>query len=326
MNCLIIGGGSIGKRHIRNLQQLGYTNIACLKRSYDSVFETENKVKVITAPEAVDSFKPDVVFICTPTSLHTEGIAIAARSNAAIFMEKPLIHNEQALKEATALLQNYPQTFFIGFMLRYHPMIKEIQSLLWQHTLGAVYCARFEFGSYLPYWHPWEDHTTGYAARKELGGGVINTITHEMDLVLSLFGIPETISCTAANFGKLNIDVEEIAEAVFAYPDKLVTIHVDYLQKDYDRQIKILCDEGSIVWNWHENRIAIKKHNEEIRYFELKDFDVNQLYLDELIDFMALAANKKTHHPLDFNYAVENTKMLLHMHASVETGRKVEIK
>jgi predicted dehydrogenase len=205
-------------------------------------------------------------------------------------------------------------------MLRFHPLVQKIKAIIDSKELGPVYSARFEFGSYLPDWHPWEDHRTSYASRKELGGGVINTITHELDLIQYYFGEPISVQCTKATFGKLSIETEEIAEACFEYKDKLVTLHLDYLQKDYDRNIKILCDEGKIVWNWHENLVRVTRHKGEERMYTLKDFDVNQLYIDELKDFIGLikSSNSSVKHPLDFAHAQTNTSLMLLMHTAAE--------
>jgi predicted dehydrogenase len=318
MKFLIIGGGSIGKRHIKNLQFLGYKEIACLKREPDQIFEKEFGIKVFCNGDDLDIFVPDVVVVCTPTSLHVDGIRIAKKYGCAIFMEKPLIHSEKLLNEAQDLMKNYENVFFIGFMLRFHPLIEKIKSIIDQEGLGKVFGARFEFGSFLPNWHPWEDHRAGYAANSNLGGGVINTITHELDLALFLFGLPNKIQCAAANFGKLGIDVEELAEAIFQYDDKVVTLHVDYLQKDYDRNIKIWFDEGSIHWNWHDNKVVVKKHPNIIENFELDDFDVNKLYLDEMKSFISLIENHQLKHSLDFDYAKNQTNVLLKMHESIK--------
>jgi predicted dehydrogenase len=311
---LVIGGGSIGKRHIRNLKALGYGEVACLKRTQDPSFAEEMGVEVLTNIEGCLDFAPDAVIICTPTSLHLDGIDIAMRCKAHIFMEKPLIHDRVALDQAIERMHGYDKVFFIGFMLRFHPLIQVVKEWVDGKQLGNVWGARFEFGSFLPYWHPWEDHRTGYAGRKDLGGGVINTITHELDLVLYLFGSPASIKCSKMNVGKLDIDVEEIAEAHFIYADKLISLHVDYLQKDYDRNIKIWLDEGVIKWNWHENKVSIKKHKGDLTEVPLVDFDVNQLYLDELEAFIQLCATNQKNHSLDFTYAVSNTEAMLAMH------------
>jgi len=321
---LIEGGGSIGKRHINNLHKLGFSNLYCLKRNPDINFEKEFNVKVITDYNQL-SHKPFAVFICNPTSLHISSLEKAVKNNAHVFMEKPLTYNRKEWKKAKTLLTNYNQTFFIGFMLRYHPLVKEIHNIIRNEKLGKVFSARFEFGSYLPYWHPYEDYHISYAARKELGGGVIHTITHELDLILHYFGIPNEVSAHKMNLNKLQIDVEEIFEGTFIYEDKIVTLHLDYLQKDYDRRISILFDEGSLRWNWHENMIVIKKHKKTEKKIKLENFDVNKLYIDELIDFFKIIEKKETK-KLDKETALINSDLALRLHEAAETKKNVPIK
>jgi predicted dehydrogenase len=326
MRFLILGGGSIGKRHIKNLQLLGYSDIFCLKRKKDQDFENRMGVQTITSISELGSLKVDAVFVCTPTSLHLSGMEIAQKLDAAIFMEKPLVPTKENLQNAKKNLLEHNKVFFIGFMIRYHPLVKKIKEIIDSNILGNVYCARLEFGSYLPFWHPWEDHKTGYAALKNLGGGVINTITHELDLIQYFFGIPQSVICDSKNLKKLGIEVEEIAEAIFGFDDKMVTLHLDYLQKEYDRRIKILCDEGKIIWNWHDNKVVVKKYKEnEVEYPAPNEFDVNQLYIDELKDFIDIIQNQDLEHPLNLNHAISNTELFLDMHTSASTGQKVMV-
>lgn len=320
---LVIGGGSIGRRHIKNLQSLGYKNISCLKRKYDEEFEKQWNVRVVTKyPENEDM---EAVFVCTPTSLHVDALEKAVTCQAHIFMEKPLIHDRKELAKAESLLKDYDKVFFIGFMLRYHPLVKKIKDIIDSEELGKVYSARFEFGSYLPYWHPYEDYKISYASRKELGGGVILTISHELDLIQYYFGEPAEITGVKRNLAKLNINTEEVYEGIFNYPDKVVSLHLDYLQKDYNRCIKILCDEGKIEWNWHDNYILIKPHKKEEKRIHLDNFDVNELYVEEIKDFFQLINNEQTTHSLDASHALRNTKILFSMHEAADKNQTIKL-
>lgn len=326
MTFLILGGGSVGRRHIANLKRLGYSSIFCLKRKPDSSFEEHHQVKVVTSIDELEGMRIDAVLVCTPTALHVEGMAVAQKLSAAIFLEKPLTHSLEQLKRAIQVEAARAHTFFIGFMLRYHPLVIKIKQILDTGVLGDVYSARFEFGSYLPYWHPWEDHKTSYAAREDLGGGVVNTITHELDLAQYFFGEPLSVSASTANFSKLGIDVEEIAEVILNYPDKIVSLHLDYLQKDYDRNIKILCDDGKLVWDWHENKVHVLRHKAAPEIVGLPStFEANNLYVSELQDFIRLVKGKVRRHPLDFTHAVANALTMLTIHESVRQERKIAI-
>src|SRR5690606_23850277 len=199
------------------------------------------------------------------------------------------------LQMATASWMKTDKTFLIGFMLRYHPLVAQLKNLIDTKVLGTAYSARFEFGSYLPYWHPWEDYHASYASKRSLGGGVIRTITHELDLVQYFFGSPISVYANAMNFGKLGIEVEELSECILEYNDKVVTIHLDYLQKDYGRNITVLCDEGKLVWDWHSAKIRILKHKDQAKEIGMTpNFDINDLYVSELRDFIHLVESKTT--------------------------------
>ncbi len=326
MRILVVGGGSIGKRHIRNLKELGYRNIVCLKRVLDPKFANEYNVQVIADYSEISDKPPEVVFICTPTSMHLEGLRFAVSINAHVFMEKPLIDSHKALSDCKNILETYENVFYIGFMLRCHPLIKKIRSILSTGYLGEVYNARFEFGSYLPFWHPYEDYKISYAARRELGGGVINTITHELDLINYFFGVPERITCRALNLNLLKIDVEEQCEAIFDYRDKQVTLHLDYLQKEYDRKIQILGTDGRLSWNWHDSFLELKIFQKEAeRFHEPKSYDVNQLYMDETQKFFWLIDNHKSTHSMDQKEAITNAELMLAMHDSYNSNKTVKV-
>lgn len=322
---VVIGGGSIGKRHINNLHKLGFVNVYCLKRFRDAKFESENDVRVITSEREFITLNPFIVFIATPTSIHIDGLELAIKVNAHIFMEKPFISNAVKLNRAKNLLAKYEKVFMIGYMLRFHPLVIQIKKIIDDKEIGKVISARFEFGSYLPFWHPNEDYRFSYAARKELGGGVLNTISHELDLIYYFFGLPNSVFSNKLNTGILNIDVEDLFEGVLIYQDKLISLHLDYLQKDYDRRIAVICENGKLTWNWHDNEVILNKFEDINKVIPLKNFDINELYINEIRHFLTLIEKNNICHSLDYDYAIKNTYLLLDLHNSAEIGKKLKI-
>lgn len=321
MKILVIGAGSIGKRHIKNLQKLNYKKIDCLEINNPELIQTKFKINTYTSYSELGPY--DCVFICTPTSLHNEGLRYAVDNNCAIFMEKPLIHSSQGLNEARNILRKNNNIFFIGFMMRFHKAIIKIKEIIENNTIGKILSSRLEFGYYLPYWHPDENYHKSYAAIKNMGGGVINTINHEIDLMQYFFGSPKFVYCIKKNFKLLNIEVEELCESCFEYDDKIVSIALDYLQKDYHRSIKIVGSEGVITWKWKNNYIMIKRYERKnIKIRTYKKFDVNQLYISELKHFMSLVENNTIKHSLDSKHAFMNTELLFLMHQSSTDGTR----
>jgi predicted dehydrogenase len=321
MKHLIMGGGSIGKRHLKNLHFIGERELFCYKRQFDSTFEEEFACRVITTFEEVKEIKPDVIYICNPTSLHHQGIEWAQEIGCHVFMEKPLTHDFGILRLISQKWKN-DHVFFIGFVLRYHPLLIKLKEKLEEKSIGEIFYSRFEFGSYLPDWHPGEDFRSSYAGVKSLGGGVINTVSHELDLMLHLFGEPKSVVAAKANLHLLQIETEEIAEAIFEYHWGLATLHLDFLQKKYDRHLRITCTKGELLLNWQENKLTIKRDN-EVEVIQVKS-DINQLYINELKDFFELIKSESLNHSLDFKNAVTHTKWMLLIHQSAEKKRQWE--
>jgi len=312
MRILIVGSGSIAKRHLNNLKLLGYNDIFVLKREYDKQFESINDVKVITNYDSDKLSNFDCIFICTPTSIHIEALEFANKNNLHVFMEKPMVHDLNSLNKSKNIWTLNNRVFLIGYMLRFHPAIKYIYDLVHSKKFEQVYSARFEFGSYLPNWHPNENYKESYASIKEQGGGVVRTISHELDLVQYFFGNPKEIKTINLNTGKLEINVEEISENILSYNDKIVTIHLDLLQKKYHRSISILSTEGRIDWNWDTNEIRITTIGNDVEIISFaKDFELNSLYINELKYFFYLIKNNIINHTLDFNHAIKNTELML---------------
>lgn len=322
MRHLVLGGGSIGSRHLQNLKQLGYSDLFCLKRKKDAAFQEQFSSTVITTTEEAIEINPDTIIICTPTHLHMEGVNLAVECGAHIFMEKPLTHRRDQLRTIRSLI-NREKVFFIGFMLRYHPAIKKIKALVSNCVIGEVFYAELQFGSFLPAWHPEEEYRDSYAANLDMGGGVLNTISHEIDLVQLLFGSPETLVTLNRNLGRLGINAEELSDSMLAYPDKTISVHLDFLQKEYSRYIRIYGDMGTISWDWNNGSVVLAKEGCDVETIDAP-VELNQLYIDEMADFIEIIKGGAIPDKLGLDHAITNAQLLAAMHTSGSTKSIME--
>ena len=100
---------------------------------------------------------------------------------------------------------------------------------------GNILSVQAEIGEYLPNWHRYEDYRQMYAAREDLGGGVILSQIHEMDLIYWFFGLPENDLLPGGKLSKLEIDVEDTASSLMQYEGSFgrfpITFHQDFLQR-----------------------------------------------------------------------------------------------
>jgi predicted dehydrogenase len=225
---LIAGLGAIGQRHARNLRLLFGAGLELLafRQRRESFVVTEllarddqHDVEAalgITAFQDLDralAARPDAVFVCTPSSQHLEIAQRAANAGCHLFIEKPLSHTLLGVEELRQTVAAKGLVAMVGCQWRYHPCVLWLRDLLQAGTLGELLRAEIDYAEYLPDWHPYEDYRTSYAARADLGGGVVLTQIHDYDLAWWLFGAPRTVRAAGGHQSALEIDVEDTIEA-----------------------------------------------------------------------------------------------------------------
>lgn len=290
---LIVGGGSIGERHIGNLQSLGYSNIYVLRtRNLPFRLLDAKTVNQIFTWEEAESIKPKASFICTPTSLHLEQAIKSAEIGSHIFIEKPISHNLLNISKLKELVETKNLFCFIGYMMRYHPLIKQMKEIIEAKTYGNLLSFHSHWGEYLPDWHPWEDYREGYAARKELGGGAALTLSHDLDLMFWLSDSNLKRHYMISN-KKSQLEVTAEAGADFLLELENGTtghVHLNYFQRPSQRQTTLIFDTATLHFDYYLSSLEIKT-KESIQKTEDPNFDRNQLFISELQDFFMKCDN-----------------------------------
>lgn len=281
---LIIGFGSIGKRHYRNLSLLGYDNISVFDPSEEafSDFSGVKRLKKIDQAE-LKNFK--VSFICSPNDCHIKHALSCTKTGHHIFIEKPLSHNLSGIKRLERIVRNKSLTNMVACNRRFHPCLSFIKDFLDQNGLGKIYSIHHEFGYYLPYWRPEQDYRKNYAAKKMKGGGVILDDIHEFDLLFWLNDFSPVIDSKFIyeKVSDLEIETEDICIAGFKFKNKVLgSVRCDYLQKRENINCKIVGEKGDLEWNIAENIVWLKNGKGSENLFHLETYDSNGNYLTQL--------------------------------------------
>ena len=313
----IIGRGSIGTRHIKNLKRLSYDNIVAYSqhpdKKKDEYFLKHFNINTFYDLDSLSEYKPDIFIIANPTSEHVKMAKIAIDLGAHIVMEKPISDNLLKVDEIKELLNINNLHFFLANNLRFHPAIKKIKSMIDNHDFGEIYFARLMVGQYLPDWHPSENYRNSYSAKRKLGGGVVLTLQHEIDYAYWLFGRFKTIKSFTKKISSLHIDVEAIASIIIeTEAGSLIEIHLDYLQRPAKRSFSLQGSNGSIDYVFGDDSLLFydfdQQKSKEI--LDLKNYDNNQMYIDELDYFIkCICKEKKTNDSLDEAIYVLNSCM-----------------
>jgi predicted dehydrogenase len=301
---IIIGFGSIGRRHYNNLLRLGYHNVSVFDQADDvfAGFANVERVEHLNS-EVLKNF--EIAFICSPNNLHVKHAIMCVQVGCQIFIEKPLSHN---LQDVDKLISNIKEKEIIGMVacnMRFHPCLKFIKEYINKGRLGKVYSINNEFGYYLPYWRPQQDYSKNYAAKRKTGGGIILDDIHEFDLLMWLNNF-EKIAETRFLFdksGKLKIETEDNCLATFKFKNRVLgLVKCDYLQQAYSRKCKIVGERGNLEWDFKENIVWLNTKDKSINIFSAIKFDFNQVYLDEVSYFFrCLAEEKETFNNLELS-------------------------
>ena len=285
---LIAGAGSIAKRHIRNLYTLGYRNLAVYNRSPEALVSLVDEYNVqafVDYEQSLDTFRPSVVFICTPTAFHIAHASLALKSGAHLFIEKPLSHSLEGVDALAKDIQASAAVIQVAYPLRFHPALQQIKALLDDNAIGHLWWARAEFGQYLPDWRPQRDYRQSYTARKALGGGIILDMSHELDYVLWLLGNPVELVCMGGTVSDLDVDVEDCVTMLLRFENGAqADIHVDCIQRVYSRICKIVGARGTIEWQLRQPSVRLCTPEAE-REIPCPLDDLNAIYQAQVAHF-----------------------------------------
>lgn len=241
MNVLIVGLGSIAKKHIDALKKVTKeVKFYALRSGSDS----EKVDGVIDIHYVNDNLEVDFVMITNPTAFHAAAIKQVVDLKKPMFIEKPPFHNLDDADSCLKLVKQKGIMTYTAFNLRFLDCLKYLK----QHVILSevqevnVYC-----GSYLPNWRTNTDYKKNYSANAAMGGGVHLDLIHELDYVLWIFGKPVEVRSVLRSCSKLEIQAVDYANYVLVYQGFVVNVVLNYYRKDTKRSCEIVFDCGT--WN-----------------------------------------------------------------------------
>lgn len=289
MKVLVIGYGSIGKRHIGNLSSLPNLEILVYTNRRIDQFLKKKKCRIFNSLERCLEEKPQIALITNVTSLHVKTAVRLAKSGVDIFIEKPLSHSMKGIKELSNIIKKKKLITLIGCNLRFHPCIRKINEMISNKEIGRVISVLVENGSFLPDWHQYEDYRNSYASRKDMGGGAVLTNIHEIDYLYWFFGSVKEVFSVTGKFSDLDIDVEDFASILLRFRNNIIAeIHLDYFQTPSFRSCKIIGTKGTIYWDSEINAVKVYniRNGRWIQKLKLKNYDNNSMYIEEMNYFI----------------------------------------
>ena len=326
---LVVGCGSIGRRHISNFKAAGIEDIAGVDMRWERLSQARQlglSAVYEDYRKALEADRFDAVVIAVPPHLHTKIAIAAAEQGCHLFIEKPLADSTEGCDTLMEICQRKGLVCLVGYGYRFIPSIIMVKEMLNSERIGRVLSARLEFSSYLPDWHPWEDYREFYMAKKEQGGGALLDESHGVDLLRWFLGEVKTVHAVVDHVSGLEITSDDLASLLLRFESGvLAEAHFDLLGRAPRIQLELIGSSGTILWDRIDHKVQLyDPERKRWETYNFTDADYLSMYVHEAEHFVACVRGDAQ--PLvDLSDARKTLEVLLAAFESSESRRTIDL-
>jgi predicted dehydrogenase len=249
---LIVGLGSIGKRHLVLARRfLPQADIRILRHQFSTDLPCEANGVFFNISDAL-AFSPQAAVIANPASFHMESATALIKTGCHLLIEKPLSNHPANIERFFKSVETCEAVTLVGYNLRFLSALKYFKQFIEEGELGKILSVRSEAGNHLPSWRPGTDYRQGVSAQKILGGGVLLELSHELDYLRWIFGEITWVSGWTGQLSDLELDVEDTANLILGIGEVkpiLCSLNLDFVRHDPVRSCTVIGELGSLRWN-----------------------------------------------------------------------------
>jgi predicted dehydrogenase len=260
---LIVGLGSIGKRHLRLARELlPSADIRVLRHQASNEVPEYANGSFSSIEEAL-AFAPQIAVIASPAPFHVATAQELAEFGVHLLIEKPLSASLSGVMQLLETCEKQGVVILTGYNLRFLPSLQRYRDLLRGNVVGKVLSVRCEIGQYLPSWRPESDYRQGVSARQELGGGALLELSHELDYLGWIFGEVDWVKASLSRQSSLEIDVEDTAHLTLGFTPAsdgrqlTCIVNLDFIRHDTTRLCTAIGEKGSLRWNGLTGEVSL---------------------------------------------------------------------
>jgi predicted dehydrogenase len=329
---LIVGSGSVGRRHARNLSALG-CRISCMDPRQDRREELARETPVVKAHATMDTALNgaglDGVVVGSPTVFHVEQSTAALNAGLPVLLEKPVaigLGEAEALSRAVREAPGGAHRLLMGYTWRWWPPLARVRELLAQGAIGRLLHVQFHMSAHLADWHPWERYQDFFMASRALGGGALLDESHWIDLMLWLVGKPDWVMGEVGRISGLEIETDDNVDILAGLVDgPRVTLHLDLYGRPHEKSMRFEGSEGTLLWSDDPNRIAIGRGSAKEWQEQTFVCERNEMFLAVAKEFLDVISGAPPR-TCTLKDGVEALRVIEAVRRSSEQGRRVALK
>tara|TARA_B100001245_G_scaffold60479_1_gene41748 strand:+ start:2210 stop:3094 length:885 start_codon:yes stop_codon:yes gene_type:complete len=284
----IIGLGKWGKNLLREFSNVSCVtkchtrgnqkNIIWLRRNYPKVVHTTSIRDILTDKNI------DAVAISTPINSHFKIAKNALESGKHVFVEKPMASSVIEAKQLIKIAKSKNLNLFVGHVFLHNEIFKKIKKIDRQESITYAHFAWKKFGTFD------EDIFK-------------NLLSHDISLILALFGSPNRIRLTN-NVGFITTSDRISLELNFTRNRKC-EVSIDRISPHKEKSVTFLTKKNLFVWNDDELLRFDKRSQSFKKIYQSKN---TPLHL-ECKKFIANISSKKVSYDSSF-LALNVTRIL----------------
>jgi predicted dehydrogenase len=295
MNVLIVGGGSIGERHLRCFQQTGACQVALCEpldeRRARLVAEYNLQQAFASLDQAVEQ-SWDAAVICTPANLHVDHALRLAPQTGAFLIEKPLSTKLDDVAKLEDVARQKPLE--VAYVYRAHPAVHAVRRLLAEGQIGQLRQVVASSGQHFPTFRPayreiyYRDRATG-------GGAVQDAATHMFDAVQHIGGRFAWVWCDYGHQVLPGVEVEDTVHLAGRLDggQVMVSVTLNQFQAPNETWLQLNGDQGSLRIHFHEHRYGLLRHGDAAwQWSEPLVHERDDLFRRQAAAFLEVAAGR----------------------------------
>jgi len=319
MRFYIIGLGSMGKRRIRNLLSLGFDKKQIFgfdtdKKKVEDTIKNYKIKAMSNFNRGFQFFDPNILIISTPPDRHHEYFLFAAKHKIHFFSE--ISTTSLGYSKLLTLLDD---TFVAApsCTFRFLFPITKIKELLHNKEIGKPLFFNLYLGQYLPDWHWYEDYRKVYFSKGE-SGGCKEMLLYEILWLTYIFSSSLIkVQGFRDKLSDLEIEADDYYSAFITLENHVVgNVVIDLINRKAERSLKIIGSDGTLDWNWLDDKLVIHKIGGKIRKFKLKSnipysgYNTSEeVYISEMKNFCE-AIKKKTKYIYNYEEDYKHLKLV----------------
>lgn len=254
---LIVGYGSIGQRHLRIVRETSpQSDVRVLRREPGATAAGADGC--FSSLDEALAFAPQVAIIANPAPFHVRVALALARRGCHLLVEKPLSDTPEGVSELLTAAEECGIVLQVAYNLRFSPSLRDFRKWVHSVRVGRILSIRCETGQHLETWRPGTDYRLGVSACRDLGGGVLLELSHELDYLRWIFGDIDWVGAWMGRQSALEINVEDTAHLLLGVRNNraalnacgpVASLSLDFLRRDTTRRCIAIGEVGSLAWD-----------------------------------------------------------------------------